>query len=152
MIRVSHSSNYNSQFTSQLKDGPDLTGLIDIVFIVVVFLLLTANTSLLSLPVEVPETDSAIETLSVEQKPLLISIKASAPHWSLASANRKEEEQQNYDSWASFESALLSHTTQENTRLLIATDKDANAALLLKLLAFLNANALSNTEILMETE
>lgn len=149
MIRVSR--------TSELSTGPDLTALIDIVFIVVVFLLLTANTSLLSLPVEVPKTDHAIDTLSSEQLQILISIKPSTPHWSLRieSANNKvttTDNEEHHESWKSFRSSLLSHTNKSNAHLLIATDKETNASLLLQLLAFLNEHKISNTQILMEAQ
>lgn len=146
MIRVSRTAEFSSKFS----DGPDLTALIDIVFIVVVFLLLTANTSLLTLPVELPKTNSDIKDLSIEQKQLLISIKPNSPHWSLRIVSGKDE--QHYEHWKDFEYDLIAHTSQENIGLLVATDNTANAALLLQLLAFLNANELSNTQILMDPQ
>jgi biopolymer transport protein ExbD len=146
MICITRTSDFSAQF----GNGPDLTALIDIVFIVVVFLLLTANTSLLTLPVELPKTDSEIESLSVEQKRILISIKPTTPHWSLRIESDTTE--QHHETWEKFESALLALSSRENTHLLIATDKEANASLLLKLLAFLNAHELNNTQILMEAQ
>ncbi|MGL4712682.1 MAG: biopolymer transporter ExbD, partial [Shewanella sp.] len=57
----------------------DLTALIDIIFIVLVFLLLTANSQLLSLPVDVPQSpSSAITTIDTKQT-IAINIMATAP-------------------------------------------------------------------------
>jgi len=63
-----------------LDSGLDLTPLIDIIFIVLVFLLLTANPKLLSLPIEVP--DISATTLSPQaQTQLTVSVLPQAPFW-----------------------------------------------------------------------
>jgi len=142
-----------------LSAGPDLTALIDIVFIVVVFLLLTANTPLLSLPVDIPSTDNQIEKAVSTKQSIVISLKAESPHWHITIPSEGRSEPENnlglggrYDDWPSFKSALLLHVEQSPKTLLVATDRETNAALLLQLLALLNERGLSDAQILMEPE
>ena len=142
-----------------LSTGPDLTALIDIVFIVVVFLLLTANTPLLSLPVDIPSTDSQIEKALTTKQSILISLKADAPQWRLTighdsgdASNEEPRVEEQYHDWPAFKSALLKHIEQSPKGLLIATDRETNAELLLQLLALLNERGLSDAQILMEPE
>ncbi len=58
MIKTPHSSNTQSL-------APDLTPLLDIIFIVMVFLLLTASVKLESLEVELPSSD--VKNVSVAE-------------------------------------------------------------------------------------
>ena len=58
----------------KLEAGLELTPLIDIIFIVVVFLLLTANHRLLSLPVDIPDTDQTVSELEAGPQRLLITL------------------------------------------------------------------------------
>ncbi|MFT6906417.1 MAG: biopolymer transport protein ExbD [Oleiphilaceae bacterium] len=142
-----------------LSAGPDLTALIDIVFIVVVFLLLTANSPLLSLPVDIPNTDSQIENVVKTKQNIIISLKANAPKWQLTVAGKgsddlgeKKSLKEQYNDWPSFKSALLFHLEQSSKSLLIATESDTNAELLIQLLALINERGLSDAQILMEPE
>lgn len=142
-----------------LNTGPDLTALIDIVFIVVVFLLLTANTPLLSLPVDIPSTDSQINQAVKTKQSITISLKADAPQWHLViepessdASNKEIGSAAQYYDWLAFKTALLTHTEQSPKSLLIATDRETDAELLLQLLALLNEHGLSDAQILMEPE
>jgi biopolymer transport protein ExbD len=142
-----------------LSTGPDLTALIDIVFIVVVFLLLTANSSLLSLPVDIPNTDSQIEKMVQTKQSRTISLKADTPKWQLIVTGKGSDDlsdkkllNQQYNDWFSFKSALLLQLEQSPKSLLIATEPETNAELLLQLLALINERGLSDAQILMEPE
>ncbi|MFT6123500.1 MAG: biopolymer transport protein ExbD [Oleiphilaceae bacterium] len=144
---------------STLSNGPDLTALIDIVFIVVVFLLLTANSSLLSLPIDIPNTDSQIENMVEKKQSITISLKANAPRWQLTIARKGSDDlgdnkllNEQYNDWPSFKSALVLQLEQSPKSLLIATEPDTNAELLLQLLALINERGLSDAQILMEPE
>ncbi|AQS39981.1 outer membrane transport energization protein ExbD [Shewanella psychrophila] len=123
--------------------GLDLTPLIDIIFIVLVFLLLTANTQLFSLPIEVPtESTSELQALS-QDKHLTINVMSSQPFWAL---NGEE-----YQDFAQFEQAFISSFTAEpDTKVIIAADKEAQVQPLMTLLALMQRQQISNTQILME--
>lgn len=142
-----------------LSTGPDLTALIDIVFIVVVFLLLTANSPLLSLPIDIPNTDSKIESMVKTNQSLTISLKANTPKWQLTVTEKGSNDlgdkkllNEQYNDWPSFKSELLLQLEQSPKPLLIATEPETNAELLLQLLALINERGLSDAQILMEPE
>ena len=122
----------------------ELTPLIDIVFIVVVFLLLTANTRLLSLPIEIPRADSHAQAAS-SPATLVIGLQASTPHWAI--------DNQQFDDWPAFKSSLLAKLAdggQEEQQVHIAPARNADVEPLVKLLALLNEQQVHNTQILMK--
>jgi biopolymer transport protein ExbD len=123
--------------------GLDLTPLIDIIFIVLVFLLLTANTQLLSLPVDVPtESNSQLTPISQIEN-ITINVLASKPHWALDGVA--------FDHFAEFESAFIKkYQSQSDAKVIIAADKTAPVQPLMTLLALLQRQAITNTQILME--
>ena len=135
MIRMQQKAALNSSL--------ELTPLIDIIFIVVVFLLLTANTRLLSLPVDIPDSDSDISVHENTVAPLSISLLEEAPIYGIG--------EQRFYEWAEFKQALLTHIADQKERALsIAAARDSDVAPLLKLLAFLNEQQITNSQILME--
>ncbi|MCK8044529.1 biopolymer transporter ExbD [Shewanella sp. 1CM18E] len=123
--------------------GLDLTPLIDIIFIVLVFLLLTANTQLLSLPVDVPtEADSNLSALSQDQH-IAINVLQTEPHWAL--------DGQSYNDFGAFEAAFT-QAFKENpkAKVIIAADKTAPVQPLMTVLAAMQRQNITNTQILME--
>lgn len=126
---------------SRLGFSPDLTPLLDIIFIVMVFLMLTAAVKLESLQVDLPTSDSHV-TSAVENDSLTINILADQPHWAI---NGKT-----YIDWPNFTLALLEehHSTQQP--ITIAADKTADVQHLVKLLGFLQQNGIQATQLLTE--
>ena len=120
----------------------ELTPLLDIVFIVVVFLLLTANSQLLPLPINIPEADHSTSTQQTPEKSITVSLFSEAPNFAI--------EQQRYQEWPEFKAALLQVLSNNHQPLAIAVDRGTAAESLLKLLALLNAQKVKNTHILME--
>ncbi|MGI2039649.1 ExbD/TolR family protein [Shewanella frigidimarina] len=129
--------------SAQASVGIDLTPLIDIIFIVLVFLLLTANTQLLTLPVDVPtEADSALMGLS-QQQHISINILTAAPHWALDS--------QPFADFDQFEAAFIqAYTDSPAVNVVVAADKNAPVQPLMTVLALLQRQQITNTQILME--
>lgn len=123
--------------------GLDLTALIDIIFIILVFLLLTANTQLLSLPVEVP-TESTSQLAPISQvENITVNVLASKPHWAIDGVP--------FDDFTEFESAFIKqYQSQSEAKVIIAADKTAPVQPLMTLLALLQRQAITNTQILME--
>lgn len=131
-----------SQPQAELSATLELTPLIDIIFIVIVFLLLTANSRLLSLPVDIATSDDVIISQSSDQKTLTLSIFKASPVWAI--------EHQRFEHWQDFKQALLKKLSNKEQTLAIAAEYDADVESLLKLLALLNKEQIPNTHILME--
>ncbi|GAA5214115.1 ExbD/TolR family protein [Corallincola platygyrae] len=131
-----------TQERASLSTSIELTPLIDIVFIVVVFLLLTANSRLLSLPVDIPSSDSVISESVVPSKPLTITLKETAPFFAI--------DQQTYEHWDAFKLALVQRLKDKEQPINIAADRESQVEPLLKLMALLNQHQVQNTHILME--
>ncbi|WP_144206762.1 ExbD/TolR family protein [Shewanella donghaensis] len=137
MIRAEMMTNEQSHFHL------DLTPLIDIIFIVLVFLLLTANTQLLTLPVDVPtEADSELTALS-QQQHIAINIMMTEPHWAI--------DGQIFEHLDDFETAFISAISEQpDIKVVVAADKSAPVQPLMNVLALLQRQQISNTQILME--
>ncbi|GAA3921075.1 biopolymer transporter ExbD [Litoribacillus peritrichatus] len=126
--------------TGQEPPALELTPLIDIVFIIIVFLLITANAPLLKLPVNIPEAVEQSAVSLAEPDSLVITIQQQSPIWAI--------DEVTYTSWRSFETSLLSKISS-GQRISIATDKQADAENLVKVMSLLNAQAMENVQIVM---
>lgn len=135
----------------------ELTPLIDIVFMVIVFLLVTANAPLLKLPVDVPQPETTETSVQAEQMDLVISVQRKAPIWGI--------DKEQYFTWVEFKSALLlkvnsagsaqaieSPESVQRPNVSIAPDKAAKADDLVKVMALLNQLNISDAQILMAPE
>ncbi len=120
---------------------PDLTPLLDIIFIVMVFLMLTAAVKLDSLEVNLPTTDSQVVS-EVDTKSLTVNILEAEPHWAI---DGKE-----YIDWENFTLALLEEYKSNKQPIVIGADKTAQVQHLVKLLAFLQENGIQATQLLTE--
>ncbi|TKE96189.1 biopolymer transporter ExbD [Vibrio kanaloae] len=127
-----------SSYTQSL--APDLTPLLDIIFIVMVFLLLTASVKLESLEVELPSSD--IKNVSeVHKDSINVNILDHEPYWGING--------QEYIDWENFKIALLEETGATNKKpITIGADKAANVENLVKLLSFLQENGIAATQLL----
>lgn len=138
MIRASNSS----WDTDELK--PDLTPLLDIIFIVMVFLLLTASVKLQSLDVELPQTSTEV-LQETHADPITINLLAKAPYWALQG--------QEANDWQSFSGSLLKEVNANPKKpVVIGADKGASVKHMLKLLALLQQHEIKATQLLMEEE
>lgn len=138
MISVSSSQD-------TVTSSPDLAPLLDIIFIVMVFLLLTANITIETMQVDIPTTADSEVLQTPAADALAINILASAPYWAI--------KKQSYADWPSFSQALLKqHNNNQQQPLVIGVDKNAPVERMLKLLAFLQKNNINATSIIMEEE
>ena len=103
---------------------------------------MTANTPVLTLPVDVPAADADATLQSAQDQSLTISISAGEPYWHIKT--------QAFDDWQRFKTALLSALHESQNGLTIAVDKTAPTEPLLKLLSLLNEQQTPNTKIIME--
>jgi biopolymer transport protein ExbD len=122
--------------------GLEITPLIDIVFIIIVFLLVTANAPLLTLPVNVPTADHGSVLAAVKGENLAITISATKPYWHI--------DAQAFDDWNTFKMSILAITAGSESGLTIAVDKAAPSEPLLKLLSLLNQQKILDAKIIMK--
>ena len=123
--------------------GPDLTPLLDVVFIVMVFLLFTANAQTLSLPVDLPQATQQEASISNEPNTLTVSILNEDQAWAIG------EDQ--FANWDRFTATLLAQIEEApDTTVLIAGDQDAPLGNLVKLMMFLSQHKIEAAQILME--
>lgn len=128
---------------SNLSFVPDLTPLLDIIFIVMVFLLLTANISIQTMNVDIPTTSDTAILQSPPADVIAINILATEPNWAI--------QKQTFSDWESFNEVLLKqHKANPEHSLVVAIDKDVAVEKMLKLLAFLQHNKINATSIIME--
>ncbi len=130
----------------QDDDGlnPDLTALMDIIFIVMVFLLLSANIQIQTLDVTLPTTEqSQALTPQSEAVVLAISVINDEETWGL--------QDQQFNDWQQFSEAFLDALARDpSASVIIACDKQTNVGKLLKLVEFMQVNNIQATNIMME--
>ncbi|MGY2575879.1 ExbD/TolR family protein [Vibrio sp. C8] len=125
---------------------PDLTPMIDIIFIVMVFLLLTANVSVQTLNVDIPKTEEASQLSSPDKPVISIGILHNEEEkWALDGVK--------YSDWKIFTTELLkTRSTYPDKPLVIAADKKADVESMLNLFAFMQKHQISATNIVMEEQ
>lgn len=137
MIKVSDQSRSASS-------AVDLTPLLDIIFIVMVFLMLTASIRLDSLDVNLPSTETSAVS-EIDSESITVNILDREPYWAI---NSKE-----YIDWDNFKIALLEETnTNTDKPIVIGADKKADVQHLVKLLSFLQDNAIPATQLLTQEQ
>ncbi|MBE4296436.1 biopolymer transporter ExbD [Vibrio parahaemolyticus] len=134
MIKVPQDNNRNGL-------TPDLTPLLDIIFIVMVFLMLTAAVKLDSLDVALPSTDSQA-VAEVDKQSITVNILKDEPYWAING--------QTYIDWENFTLALLEESKSTDKPIVIGAEKAANIQSLVQLLGFLQENGIQATQLLTE--
>lgn len=140
------------QSHSQFGDDefkPDLTPMLDIIFIVMVFLLLTANVSVQTLNVDIPKTEES-SALTRPDKPV-ISVGILYSDVDANQGNRWAVDGTEFQDWGGFTAALLKARSETPDKpIVIAADKKADVESMLNLLAFMQKHHISATNIVME--
>ena len=127
--------------TETLGITPDLTPLLDIIFIVMVFLMLTAAVKLESIDVSLPSSDSQAAS-PVDTQSITINILQDEPHWALNG--------QRYIDWQNFTLALIEETKNSDKPVIIGAEKTADIQYLVTLLSFLQTQGIQATQLLTE--
>jgi len=139
MIHTSHSMVSEPQNTT-----PDLTPLLDIIFIVLVFLLLTATIKLETMEVTLPTSDHQAE-VEVDARAVTVNILSEEPHWAI--------DGKPVESWELFQSTLISTlSTKKEPQVVIAADKTAEVQHMVSLLTFLQQQKIAATQLLIDRE
>ena len=120
---------------------PDLTPLLDVIFIVLVFFLLTAQQPLLELPLDLPKSDAALrDAVSAPSERMLIMLDEQGA-WRFAGQPQ-----------ASFNSLRESLESQPPAAVDLALHQQAPLEKFLQLLALLETLGIADTQILMEAQ
>lgn len=124
---------------------PDLTPLLDLIFIVLVFLLLTANIQIKSMEVSIPQTQDHEVLSGLGEEAITVNIHAEESLWAIDGTP--------YSDWNLFTEVLVTRINrQPNISLVIAADKSASVQSMLRLLAFLQKNQINATNIIMDNQ
>ena len=134
-----------SASTQQSSQQIELTPLIDIIFIVIVFLLLTANTQLLSLPVTVPETNDIPDVASTDQNIVTVTVAEGNNGWFI--------DKEYFSDWDLFKSSLSEAINSEaDVAVNIAADQQADVQRFVKVLTLLQQQQVTDTNIILQNE
>lgn len=123
--------------------APDLTPLIDVVFILIVFLILSFNSSLYSLEVNLPQDKDNITKAVADNKKIAVYLLSKEEGWKIDKVAYKTEEK--------FRQALK-NISQQNPQLkiMIISDQKADVAKLVNLLTFLEKLQIKKINIAVE--
>jgi len=122
---------------------PDLTALLDVIFILLVFLLLTANVAPKALTVSLPEKGREHATEIDNPSPITVTLFAGEERWAL---DGKE-----YVNWLVFELSLSEKVrSMDDPKIILAGDKDVSLERLLQLFSWLQGHNLTAAQVLMQ--
>ena len=136
-------STLSVESESSEVDTPDLLPLLDILFMLIVFFLLTANSAQQVLELDLPTEGAEQATSIVDDKPIMLHLFSGNEHWQIGD--------QTFDQWRDVERFLLNAYRQDDTQqLIIVGDRNAPLERMLQVLAFLKSENRSAAQILMK--
>lgn len=126
-----------------LRDlAPDLTPMLDVIFILLIFFILTANGSFRALDLALPQKGAELAPVMKEQKHLVLEINPAAGY---------KLDGKQYDNFRLLKNAVKqSIAAKPSHELVIAGGKKVTMERLLEVLTFLNAEGIQAANILMQ--
>ena len=122
---------------------PDLTPLLDVIFIVLVFFLLTAQTPLLELPLQLPQSREALPTASAGSGERMQIQLSAEGNWRLNGAQQAD--------FTALRTELAAAFNADNAAGLdLALDRQAPLSAFLDLMALLQQQGIQDSRILLE--
>jgi biopolymer transport protein ExbD len=118
----------------------DVTPLVDVMLILLLFFLLMVNTPQLVFPVKLPESDSSYKASVKNEEPLKVTIFENDTY-----AVGKQE----YTNIKDVHTAIKEQATGER-KVVVIPDKNSKAGNLISFLTFLEGNGIVNVDILIE--
>ncbi len=139
MINIS--ANNRKNILSEL--APDLTPLLDVVFMLIVFLILSVNSALYSLEIELPKDKENVTKIVSDKQNITIYILSKNKGWKIDKKSYKEEKYFRQD---------LINLAKNNPSLkvMIVSDQDASVAKFINLLTLLEKLKIEKTNIAVE--
>lgn len=124
---------------------PDLTPLIDVMFMLIIFLILTTNVQLNIFDIELPVDDENATTIISDPNPLNITIHSESLTWSI--------DKESFDSFTNFKEALtVMHETDPERPIVILGDKNVTIDKLFDVLTFMRTRNIPAADIVMDRQ
>jgi len=120
---------------------PDLTPLLDVMFMLIVFFLLTANSVPYALDVALPEDNESVSQAVEDPDMLSITLLPEERGWKI--------NDEAYETEKAFKLALKEKAS-DNKKVIIMGDKDVSMQKLLTVMAFLRKHNIEAADIVME--
>jgi biopolymer transport protein ExbD len=121
---------------------PDLTPLLDVVFMLIIFLILSINTTSFSLEVNLPEDKDNIAKEISDQDQIEIH---------LLSSNMWKINEEKFDNEQKFRNYLLNYYQKnKNKKIVIIADKNSTSQKLISILTFLKKENIQMADILVK--
>ena len=122
----------------------DLTPLLDVLFLLLVFLVLIANSAQYQIDVSLPSLDKAERTASSQENSLLVKLYDSGERWQI--------DNQDYIAWNDVCNALNKQCADNKSlKIVLASDKDVKLEGFLKIIHYLQKLGITNIETLVES-
>jgi biopolymer transport protein ExbD len=138
MIRINNNNRKN--IIGDLL--PDLTPLLDVVFMLIIFLILSINITSFSLEVNLPEDKDNISKVVSDKDQIEIH---------LLPSNMWQINEKKFDDERKFRNYLLNfYQKNKNRKIIIIVDKDSKAQKLISILTFLKKENIQMADILVE--
>jgi len=138
MIRINNNNRKN--IIGDLL--PDLTPLLDVVFMLIIFLILSINTTSFSLEVNLPEDKDNISKVISDKDQIEIH---------LLPSNMWQINEKKFDDERKFRNYLLNfYQKNKNRKIIIIVDKNSKAQKLISILTFLKKENIQMADILVE--
>lgn len=122
---------------------PDLTPLLDVMFMLIIFFILTANAVPYSLDVNLPEDAEDVAQTIEDPTMLSVTLLPNDDGWKINDVLYQEEEK--------FKDALKAQTASKK-QVIIVGDKDVSMQKLLSVMAFLRKHNIEAADIVMDRQ
>jgi len=135
-------TNKRSSIISDIM--PDLTSLIDVMFMLVLFLILTANTASYVIKVDVPTDKDAVSEVVKNDDVIAVTLLPEGQGWMI--------NKQDFSDWALFQTSLLDKIDPDNKKQTVAIigDKSVSMQKLVDMMTFLQKNNVPMADIAVE--
>lgn len=126
-------------------DSPDLLPLLDILFMLIVFFLLTANSVQQVLELDLPTDGAEQATTIADEQPIMLHLFSGNARWQIG--------EQVFEQWDDVEKFLLNaYRLDDNKQVIIVGDRNAPMERMLQVLTFLKHENRSAAQILMKSK
>ncbi len=137
------SSTLSVESEANEVDSPDLLPLLDILFMLIVFFLLTANSVQQVLKLDLPTEGADQATSITDEQPIMLHLFSGKARWEVGD--------QTFDLWVDVEQFLQNaYQKDNNQQVIIVGDRNAPMERMLQVLAFLKRQNRSAAQILMK--
>ena len=144
MIGISSSASHRIHNPEEIQENViDLTPLLDVLFILLIFFILTSGISQIYTEIQLPQTDELLDSKKNDQKTVLIEISGEKHYWKI---NGKLI----YDYEEVKRHLLDLHQSSEAQSYILALERTLPVELLLDLLNFFSAQHITNVQIVSE--